>query len=269
MMSCSSALAARISLAPSALVIAHPGHELRIYGWLERERPDVFILTDGSGHGGASRVPSSARVLDRAGARPGSIFGRFSDRELYRLLLGGEVEVFNRLALELAGALAELGVAQVASDALEGYNPSHDLCRVVTDAAAAIASRRTGQSIAVYDFPLEAPPDQSPESLHPGAFRIELEGRELERKLEAARGYPEMAFEVERNLGTHGAGAFAIECLRPVEPDTDLESLFPKPPYYERYGERQVAEGHYESVLRFREHFLPVARALRELGRTG
>jgi hypothetical protein len=267
MMSCSSALAARISLAPSALVIAHPGHELRIYGWLEREQPDVFILTDGSGHGGVSRVPSSARVLDRAGARPGSIFGRFSDRELYRLLLAGEVEVFARLALELAGALAELGVAQVASDALEGYNPSHDLCRVVTDAAAAIASRRIGQPIAVYDFPLEAPPDHCPEPLR--SVRIELQGHDLERKLEAARSYPEMAFEVERNLGTHGAGAFALEYLRPVEADTDLESLFSEPPYYERYGERQVAEGHYESVLRFREHFLPVARALRELGRTG
>ena len=24
-----------------ALVIAHPGHELRVYGWLERERPEV------------------------------------------------------------------------------------------------------------------------------------------------------------------------------------------------------------------------------------
>lgn len=273
MMSCSLAPAAQASTPLSALVIAHPGHELRIYGWLERERPDVFILTDGSGHGGVSRVPSSARVLDRAGARPGPIFGRFSDRELYRLLLAGEVEIFARLTLELAGALAELGVTQVASDALEGYNPSHDLCRVVTDAAAALASRRTGQPIAVYDFPLEAPPDHCPEPLRSGAFRIELRGRDLERKLEAARGYPEMAFEVERNLEAHGAGAFAVECLRPVasleETDSDLESLFPEPPYYERYGERQVEEGHYESVLRFREHFLPIARALRELGRTG
>lgn len=260
-------------MSPSALVIAHPGHELRVYGWLEQARPEVFILTDGSGHGSASRLPSSARVVDRAGARPGPIFGRFSDRELYRLLLAGEVEVFARLTLELAGALAELGAAQVASDALEGYNPSHDLCRVVTDTAASIASRRTGRPIAIYDFPLEAAPDDCPEPLRPRAFRIELQGRDLERKLEVARGYPEMAFEVERNLGTHGAGAFAVECLRPVEPlgtaDTDLESLFSEPPYYERYGERQVKEGHYESVLRFREHFLPVARALQELGRTG
>jgi hypothetical protein len=273
MMSRSLAVAARSALSTSALVIAHPGHELRIYGWLEREHPDVFILTDGSGHGGASRLPSTARLLDRAGARPGSIFGRFSDRELYRLLLAREVDVFLRLAEELADALAERGVAQVASDALEGYNPSHDLCRVLTDAAAALASRRTGRPIDVYDFPLEAPPDHCPEPLRPRAVRFELQGMDLERKLEAARSYPEMAYEVERNLNAHGTGAFAVECLRPVAPPdgagADLDALFPEPPYYERYGERQVAEGHYESVLRFREHFLPVARALCELGRCG
>src|SRR5207302_1404403 len=31
----------------SALLVAHPGHELRVHGWLERERPLVFVLTDG------------------------------------------------------------------------------------------------------------------------------------------------------------------------------------------------------------------------------
>ncbi len=32
---------------PAASVVAHPGHEVRIHGWLERESPHVFILTDG------------------------------------------------------------------------------------------------------------------------------------------------------------------------------------------------------------------------------
>ncbi len=252
----------------SALVVAHPGHELRIYGWLERERPEVFVLTDGSGHRGVSRVPSTAAVLRRAGARPGPIFGRFTDRELYRILLDRETDVLAGLVLELAGALAERGVSLVAGDALEGYNPSHDLCRVMTDAAVAVARRRTGRPIAVYDFPLEEGPGRCPEPVRTRALRLELRDGALARKLEAARGYPEMAFEVERNLAVHGAAAFAVECLRPVEAEPDLEALFAEPPSYERYGERQVEEGHYERVLRFREHFLPVARALRELGRS-
>ena len=40
----------------AALVIAHPGHELRIHHWLERARPVTFVLTDGSGHTDHSRI---------------------------------------------------------------------------------------------------------------------------------------------------------------------------------------------------------------------
>lgn len=237
-----------------------------MYGWLERERPEVFVLTDGSGHAGVSRIPSTAAVLDRAGARPGSIFGRFTDRELYRIVLAGEAEVLAGVVRELAGALVERNVRQLAGDALEGFNPSHDICRVVIDAAAALASGRTGQPIEVYDFPLEARPDACSDPLRERMLCLELREDELERKLEAARSYPEMAYEVERNLAAHGAAAFAREYLRPVDAGADLETLFPEPPFYERHGERQVAAGHYERVLRFREHFLPAARALLRLG---
>lgn len=34
------------------------------------------------------------------------------------------------------------------------------------------------------------------------------------------------------------------------------------PLYYERYGERQAAAGHYSRVLRCREHVLPVVEPL-------
>src|SRR4029077_12021317 len=63
----------------AALVVAHPGHELRVHGWLERHRPVVFVLTDGSGSTASSRLHSTQRILLRAEARQGSIFGRFSD----------------------------------------------------------------------------------------------------------------------------------------------------------------------------------------------
>jgi hypothetical protein len=250
------------------LVVAHPGHELRVYGWLERERPEVFVLTDGSGSTGQSRVSSTAETLRRAGARPGSVFGRFSDRELYEVILEGKIEVLTGLARELADAFSERGVERVAADAIEGFNPCHDVCRLVTDTAVALARRRTGRAIDSYDFLLEGRPDACPVNGSSGVLRLELEDGALDRKLAAARAYPEMADEVERAFARHGAGAFRIECLRPADPEADIEALIAEPPYYERYGERQVAAGRYPGVLRFREHFLPLARALRELGRT-
>jgi len=251
----------------AALVIAHPGHELRVYGWLERERPEVFVLTDGSGNGGQSRVPSTAEVLRGVGARPGSVFGRFSDRDLYEVMLEGRIEILTRLAGELADALIEQGVETVAADAIEGFNPSHDICRLLTDTAVLLARRRTGRAIASYEFLLEGRPDAC-RGNGSGSLLIELEDGALERKLAAARSYPEMAYEVERAFERHGAGAFRVECLRPADPEADVETLVEEPPYYETYGERQVAAGRYPRVLRFREHFLPLARALRELGRT-
>ncbi|HEX8245140.1 MAG TPA: hypothetical protein VF541_16635, partial [Longimicrobium sp.] len=48
-----------------ALVVAHPGHELRVYGWMERARPLVFVLTDGSGSGSEGRLESTTGVLAR------------------------------------------------------------------------------------------------------------------------------------------------------------------------------------------------------------
>jgi len=96
---------------------------------------------------------------------------------------------------------------------------------------------------------------------------LELTAAELERKLAAAREYPEMAGEVERAFQRHGVEPFRVECLRAVDLGVDVEALVTDPPFYEVHGERQVAAGHYQRVLRFREHFLPVARALRKLGR--
>lgn len=249
-------------------MVAHPGHELRVHGWLEREQPAVFVLTDGSGSTGQSRVASTLEVLRRAGAQAGSLFGRFSDGELYEVILEGRIEVLTGLARELADALIDREVETVAADAIEGFNPSHDLCRLLTDAAVTLASRRTGRTIASYDFLLEGRPDAFPANGSSGAVRLELEDGALERKLAAARSYPEMAYEVERAFASHGAGAFRSEYLRPADPEADVEALIEEPPYYETYGERQVAAGRYPRVLRFREHFLPLARALRELGRT-
>jgi len=250
-------------------VVAHPGHELRVYGWLERERPEVFVLTDGSGSTGRSRVPSTAGILPRAGARPGSVFGRFSDRALYEVMLEGRIEVLTGLVHEIAGAWTETDVETVVADAIEGFNPSHDICRLVTDAAVALAHRRTGRSIDSYEFLLEGRPDALPANGASGVLRLELDDAALERKLAAARSYPEMAYEVERACERFGTEAFRVECLRPADPEADVEALIEAPPGYETYGERQVAAGRYSRVLRFREHFLPLARALRELGRTG
>lgn len=245
---------------PALLVVAHPGHELRVHAWLELARPEVWVLTDGAGRTGIGRLASSRTVIENAGGRTGPVFGAFTDQEAYRLLLAGDVPPVARLAERLAARIVSEEALYVVGDALEGFNPVHDLCRVLVDAATMVVRRRTGLRIDSFDFPLEAPPD-TPGGAG-GDLRLVLDDRAVARKIAAARAYPEMAAEVERALAGHGQTAFAIERLRPVVPLRPLPEQLTAPPLYEHYGEARVAAGQYREVLRLSEHFAPFTETL-------
>jgi hypothetical protein len=267
----------------AALVIAHPGHELRVHGWLEVARPRVCVLTDGSGRAGLSRLDSTNRVLDAAGASRGPVYGLFSDAELYAAVLEHEHSPFLRIVEELAESFVGEGVGLVAGDAEEGYNPSHDICRLLVNAAVRLVRRTTPLRIANYDFLLVGPPDQCPEDLRADSIRLELDEAAFARKLSAAQNYPELRAEVEAALGGTGSVAFGehpdlarragqefrgpcandfrVEWLRLVTESGESSARSDRP-FYEAYGERKVRDGLYRRVLRYREHVLPLAAAL-------
>jgi hypothetical protein len=253
-------------LGKAALIVAHPGHELMVYHWMERRRPLYFCLTDGSGGNATSRLASTTRLLDGAGARHGQLYGRYPDREIYRLLLEGRVDVFVGLANELADALTEARVDCVAGDAVEGFNPVHDVCRFLIEGAVAMVRRRTGRSLQNHDFVLEATPDTCPEPLRSGALFMRLDDAAVARKLEAALAYPELRHEVSAALGRFGKRAFALECLRPATTATGLmiDQFEKEAPAYERSGETRVGEGLYHEIIRYRGHVLPVRTAIQE-----
>ena len=229
---------------------------------MEQARPLVFVLTDGSGSRGAARIASTSVLLEHTAARAGSIFGRLSDRAIYAAMLAHHTAFFIDLADELADELVAEGADCVVSDAIEGYNPSHDVCRLVTNAAIRLALQRRGVSIAAYDFPLDGAPDACPPDVRDEAILVRLDDEALKRKLAAARSYPELKSEVERALDRFGPTPFKTECLRPVK-EADRYGWDPaQVPYYETYGEARVAAGAYDTVLRFSEHVRPVADAL-------
>ncbi len=249
--------------ARAALVVAHPGHELRVYGWLETTRPRVFVLTDGSGRTEFSRLQSTTSILTDVGSQPGSVYGRFSDLTLYHALLRHDHEVFTELVCQLADEFLRERIEYVVGDAIEGYNTVHDACRLVLNAAVELANCARGIGLGNYDFLLKGRPDECPARLRDRAIWFHLDDDAVRRKMKAADNYPELAAEVETAIRENTADAFRVECLRPVEADADEHPVVEKP-YYEQYAERQVAAGYYQHVIRYREHILPLAEALRE-----
>lgn len=271
--------------ARAALIIAHPGHELRVHGWLEEALPTVCVLTDGSGRTQRSRLDSTTRVLEAAGTTHGPVYGAMSDVELYTAVLEHDHSPFTRVVDDVARMLLGERIERVVGDAEEGYNPAHDVCRLVINAAVRLVNLTSRRQVANYDFTLVAPPGHCPEPLRADSIRLELDEAAFARKLSAARNYPELQAEVEAALsgagsvgfqkhpdlarragsdfGSAGAPDFGVEWLRRVDDGGGTPAPFTgKIPFYEEYGERQVAAGHYARVLRYREHVLPLAAAL-------
>ena len=239
-----------------AIVVAHPGHELVVHHLMERTHPFYFCLTDGSGGNEQPRIESTNTLLQQVGAAPGAIYGRFSDRELYRLLLDAKVNVFAELANELASNFIAADVRCVVGDAMEGFNPGHDICRALIDSAVAIVEARNGRVLQNYEFAVYDAASND------ASIRLQLDDAALDRKLAAAMAYREMRGEVEDALRRAGRSAYAVESLRPASTRAMLEQFESRPPGYEATGEQRVASGRYRDVIRYREHVLPVLRAL-------
>jgi len=244
----------------AALVIGHPGHELRVHHWLEIARPLTFVLTDGSGREQRSRLPSTVKILRETGAKPAPIFGLWTDAKAYEILLTGNLDALIEVIRDLTRAFLENGIRAVAADAMEGFNPTHDLCRCLANAAILIAEREAGYRIANFDFPLVGAPNAAPADLRNRCVRLEVDEQALARKRAAAENYPEMKAEVEAAISRFGLEVFAIELFRPVT--SGLALTLSGEPFYETHGENRVKEGHYAEVIRYRQHVAPLLRAL-------
>lgn len=134
--------------APALLRVAHPGHELRVYPWLMLARPAVAVLTDGSGRSGRSRLPATRETLEETACTVGPFFGAMTDAAAYRVIMARAATPFVEAADRLARFIAESGARSIVGDAAEGYNPVHDVCRLVINSACKTLG------VENYEFPL-------------------------------------------------------------------------------------------------------------------
>ena len=246
------------------MFIAHPGHELRILGWVRSQHPYTTVLTDGSGSLASSRIASSGALLAKAGALLDASSGLHTDRDVYERILQGDAPFFLALRDKIAAMLDERRPDVVVGDAEEGYNSVHDLFHHVVNAAVRMVSRPSGWQPARLVFKTVGRPEVPPALAFGAPIQLRLDAAALDDKIEAALGYAGLEEEARRTLAELSKEAFALECLFHEDLDraaSCAESSAPAP-YYETYGEEQVARGLYASVLRCNEHMLPIKRAL-------
>lgn len=241
------------------LVVAHPGHELRLFGWLGEFQPDVVVLTDGSGFGGMSRIEATRSLVIASGAHVGPLFGDYADRQIYGAMLRGETGLFLEMVARLTEIICVGSYRTVVADPYEGYNPTHDLCRLLVNAAILAARRKFAHVVRNYEYQLTELSNFLPG--HSLSVRRLSIGVQLRKRLEAA-AYVELTHEVRTAVEHQGKRAFAEEVMREVPCDSPYDIPQIRAPFYEQYGERQRAAGRYTDVIRYADHFLPIVHAV-------
>ena len=241
----------------TALVIAHPGHELLIHGWLAAARPVAMVLTDGSGGGGAPRIATTRALLDRVGATPGPVFGGHSDRQVYAALLARDVGFFRAIVERIVGSLSSGSIDAIVSDAIEHFNPIHDIAHAVADAAAVALAGASGRPVARYTFAIERAEEVEGAGESALAVVVRLDPAALAAKQAAADGYRELAAEVATHRNGHD-----LERLHRVTTPYCWPPQLEEPPFYEAFGARRIREGRYDRLIVYRDHVRPTALAL-------
>lgn len=247
----------------TALIIAHPGHELRVLGWVATARPFVQVLTDGAGRSQSPRADRSRRLLEELGSPLGSVFGQASDGRFYEAMLAQDADFFIEVLEDLTQSVIDSGVETIFGDAAEGYNPTHDLCRVLIDAVVAQVRRRTGRILGNYAFPLTNWP-MAGEPCAGQMLDVVLSDEALAAKLAHCHAYEEMRGEVDSALADAGEEHFRRERFWPVN-----ITRLPSRPHYQMVGEARVRSGRYAQVVGYRQHVEAIAAAIMEHARSG
>lgn len=245
------------------LVLSHPNHEAAIFGLIQRVRPTVVILTDG---GGEQRVAQSRRGLERIGLLDRTSILGWREADFYGALLDGNVEFFRAVALRVRREIEAIEPEEVLCDAVEFYNPVHDLSLPIVRAAL------NGEGdIAVFEAPLIYQKGGSPESYEiqrfpasrgDGQIVVHLNEEELAHKLWARdEGYESLRQQVGPLLRDLPAEHFATEVVGPAA-DT-----LPKPGNDQtlRYDWRArllLERGQVKGAITHADHYVPVATSL-------
>ncbi len=243
----------------SALLIAHPAHELLLYGWMAEAKPTVHCLTTGAAYGKSARIHRTELLLQQTESSLGKIFGRISDQDLYAMLLENRTTPLVDLTWELADALVQDDVQTVVGDAAEGEILVHDVWRGMIDAAVRLASGHYQHLVQNLEFAIETMPSSVRDTRD---MVLSLDRQRIARKEAAIGDYIEIQTEAGRLRQRYGMRLIEQEVVRLATSGQQWLIGQAAARGYEQRAQRQVRQGRYRVAMSFQQHVLPLLEAL-------
>jgi hypothetical protein len=245
------------------MVFSHPNHEAAIFGMVRRLRPKLVILTDG---GGEPRPGQSRQGLARIGMLERASFLGFREQDFYTALLDRDHGYFQDVIARVRAAIDADAPEQVWCDAVEFYNPVHDLSLPIVRAALG-----TRPQAAVFEVPLIHQKAGDPERYDIQRFpasrrrpsaRVQLSAAEFADKLKVRdEVYDSLRQQLGPLLASLPADHFGTEIVGPAveglaEPAGDQTLR------YDRRAKLLLERGLVQRAITHAEHYLPMAEAM-------
>ena len=255
---------------PTSVVFGHPNHELAVFGVLQQIRPEILFLTDG---GSIERVNETKRGLESIGLLEKAFFLNYQEDSFYSALLKQDFSFFDDVSIKIKEFIELSKPKQVLCDAVEYYNPVHDVSVPMVKSVLANLERNSEMPTKLFEIPLiyQVPKDSEtyalqslPSSKKSNGYIFELSDQEIENK---KRARDEIYLSLVEQMGSIIATAkiedFATEIISFLP-----ENVAFSPPddiviRYEWRGEKLLKDGEINEVILHDKHFAPFVEHFR------
>lgn len=243
---------------PTLAVFSHPNHELAVFGLVQRLKPLLIFLTDG---GGQHRVDETKDGLLGLGLLENATFLPYTEQSFYDAIRQGDAEFFLDVADRLRSIFQRDARRQIICDAVEFYNPVHDMTLPLVLSAGAGGHE-------VFEVPLihQVEGGQFEVQTTPKEFRVvqsEVTLTEIERGNK--RGALQFTYQILRET----MGQILLASPHALEKEVVFPAQFPlRLPgsscflRYEQRAKLLKSEGKIEEEITYEDHYVPLVRGI-------
>ena len=240
-------------------VFSHPNHEIAIFCLLQRLKPQLIYLTDG---GGEKRIEQTRQGLKSIGLLDQAEFLNHSEQSFYDALLDRDFTFYKGIVSRVAGFLKATTSHHIFCDAVEFYNPVHDMSLPIVRAAIHDLS-----DAEIFEVPLVYQKPEQTESYELQQMPPSRRGSQIEFPL-SEQEHAHKASVWQRIYTTLVRQMGSLVCrVPPAEVIAPACSSLPQPGMeqvlrYEWRAQLLMDRGEIDRKITYAGHYLPMATSL-------